>query len=217
MLVLFEDVYLGYNGKSILKNINMRINEPGIVLIQGPNGSGKTTLLKAIAGLIRPLKGEIVVLGRKPYSPFFDRRDIGYVAQDPVHQLTEPTVLEELLLQSDSKDKAVYWAKRLGIYEILHESPLNISVGEMKRVLIAAVLARNSKIILIDEPSLGQDNRSLNTIVRALKEYADNGRLVIVASHDERITHCLSLISKLYYIDGGRIVERKHKASTSIT
>lgn len=217
MLVLFKNVYLGYNGKTVLKNINIRINKPGIVLIQGPNGSGKTTLLKAIAGLIKPLKGEILVLGRKPYSPFFDRGSIGYVAQDPIHQLTEPTVLEELLLQSDSKDKVVYWAKRLGIYEILHESPLNISVGEMKRVLIAAVLARNSKIILIDEPSLGQDNRSLNTIVSALKEYASDSKLVIVASHDERITQCLSPISKSYYVDGGRIVKGRHKAGSSIT
>lgn len=217
MLVLFENAYLGYNGRPILKNINMCINEPGMVLIQGPNGSGKTTLLKAIAGLIKPLKGKILVLGQKPYSPFFDRGSIGYVVQDPIHQLTEPTVLEELLLQSDSRDKAIYWAKRLGIYEILHESPLNISIGEMKRVLIAAVLARNSKIVLIDEPSLGQDNRSLNTIVSALKEYVSDNKLVIVASHDERIIQCLSPISKSYYVDGGRVVEGRYKASSSIT
>lgn len=207
MLIKLRNVYVGYNGYLVLRNINLDIDKAGVVLIHGPNGGGKTTLLKTIAGLIKPLKGEVRVLRYKPYSPLFNRSLVGYVAQDPVHQLTEPTVLDELLLQSASKDKALYWAGRLGLTNLLNESPLRVSIGEMKRVLIASALAKEPRILLVDEPSLGQDADNLKRIISSLVEFAGKNRLVVIASHDPRIHYCLRPSLRLRVGDGRVVVE----------
>ncbi len=189
MLVTVKDADIGYS-KPVLRDVNITMNRNGVVLVIGANGSGKTSLLKTIAGLLKPLKGTVEVLGRKPYSPFFDRSIIGYVAQDPLHQLTEPRVIDEILLQARSIGEAYYWLERLGLSKLAYEKTLNLSIGEMKKVLIASALAKRPRILLVDEPSLGQDTSSLKQILSILREYSTNN-LVIIATHDLRILSCL--------------------------
>ncbi len=194
---------LGYNERPVLNDINLAIKSPGIVLVKGPNGSGKTTLLKGIAGLLKPLRGEIRVIGRKPYSILFNRGLIGYVPQDPLHQFSEPRVIDEIMLQALSRNLANYFAEKMGLKKLLYTSPLHLSIGEMKRTLIAAALAKQPKVLLIDEPSLGQDNLSLGSIIDALVEYSEKA-VVIVASHDERVARCIDP-SIVLSIRGGKV------------
>ncbi len=206
MLVVMENVDIGYS-KPILRNINVTMDKNGLVLVIGANGSGKTSFLKTIAGLLKPLKGTVKVLGKKPYSPFFDRSIIGYVAQDPLHQLTEPRVIDEVLLQARSTSEANYWLKRLGLSKLAYEKTLNLSIGEMKKVLIASALARNPRILLIDEPSLGQDTSSLKQVISILREYSNNN-LVVIATHDIRILSCLKPYMVIE-VDGGVVKVRR--------
>jgi len=191
VLVLIENGCLGYESTCVLKDVNLAIEEPGLILVRGANGSGKSTLLKTIAGLLKPISGRVRVLGRNPFSPRFDRSLIGYVPQDPLHQFTEPSVYEEIRLQAVDDEHARWAVEKLGVAHLLEESPLTLSVGEMKRVLIAAAVARDPRILLVDEPSIGQDSKNLCRVLELLRILAERGKLVVVASHDVRLWRCL--------------------------
>lgn len=190
-LVRVEKVWYEKHGRIILEDITFTIEEKTLNILLGPNGSGKTTLLKIIAGLLKPTRGDVRVLGLKPWSHRFPREEIGYVAQNPLHQLTEPTVIEELLLQATNKIEALTWAETMRLKEYLYENPLNLSYGEQKRLLIAAALARKPRILLVDELGVGQDADGLKTIIEALRKYRERGGTVIASTHDPDIAYCL--------------------------
>ncbi len=201
-VVVADKVWYIVRGKTILEDISFRIRPGTMNVLVGPNGSGKTSLLKIVAGLTKPSKGAITVLGAKPWSHGFPREKIGYVAQNPLHQLTEPTVREELLLQAVSREEAYHWARIMGLYEYLEENPLNLSYGEQKRLLIAAALARKPEILLVDELGVGQDSEGLKTIIRALNSYRGNGGTIIASTHDPDIAYCLKPDHTLQLIKG---------------
>ncbi len=201
-VIIADRVWYIVRGKTILEDISFRI-EPGTVnVLVGPNGSGKTSLLKIIAGLAKPTKGTIIVLGVKPWSRGFPREKIGYVTQNPLHQLTEPTVREELVLQAVDEEEAYYWARVMGLHDCLEENPLNLSYGEQKRLLIAAALARKPDILLVDELSVGQDSEGLKTIIKALHRYRGEGGTIITSTHDPDIAYCLKPDYTLQLIKG---------------
>ncbi len=190
-VVVAENIWYASHNKTILKNISFTVEAETINVLVGPNGSGKTSLLKIIAGLIKPSKGEIKVLGLEPWKNKFPREKIGYIAQNPLHQLTEPTVREELLLQAVDEKEAYRWAELMGLDIYLDENPLNLSYGEQKRLLIAAALARNPDILLVDELGVGQDSQGLSIIIDALRKYREAGRTIIASTHDPDIAYCL--------------------------
>ncbi len=201
-VVVANRVWYIVRGKTILWDISFRIESGTINVLVGPNGSGKTSLLKIVAGLTKPSKGTITVLGAKPWSHSFPREKIGYVAQNPLHQLTEPTVREELMLQAVSGEEAYYWAHEMGLSNYLDENPLNLSYGEQKRLLIAAALARKPDILLVDELGVGQDYEGLDTIIRALHRYRSDGGTVIASTHDPDVAYCLRPDYTLQLIKG---------------
>ena len=190
-VVVVENLWYTVRDRVILEDISFRTHPATINVLVGPNGSGKTSLLKIIAGLIKPSKGAIRVLGVEPWSHRFPRERIGYVAQNPLYQLTEPTVREELLLQAVSEEEAYRWARVMGFNEYLDENPLNLSYGEQKRLLIAAALARRPDILLVDELGVGQDSQGLSIIINALRRYRGAGGTIIASTHDPDIAYCL--------------------------
>lgn len=197
-----ENIWYSSHGKAILKGISFSIEAGTINVLVGPNGSGKTSLLKIIAGLIKPSRGGIRVLGLEPWRNSFPREKIGYVAQNPIHQLTEPTVREELLLQAVDEREAYHWAKLMGLEDYLDENPLNLSYGEQKRLLIAAALARKPSILLVDELGVGQDSEGLVTIIEALRKYSGNSGTIIASTHDPEIAFCLKPDYTLQLMEG---------------
>jgi energy-coupling factor transporter ATP-binding protein EcfA2 len=168
-LVVFENVDFRYSDETplILQDVNLTIRHGDLIAVLGPNGAGKSTLVKHAIGLLKPSAGRVLVDGRDTRTMSIAQiaRVLGFVFQSPTHMLYAPTVREELEFgpknlefKKDDMDQAV--AKSLATVNLkgLEEyPPLGLSFGQQKRTTIAAVLAMRSQIMIMDEPTAGQD------------------------------------------------------------
>jgi energy-coupling factor transporter ATP-binding protein EcfA2 len=167
-LVKFEDVTFSYEPDSeILHGINLEIKRGDVIAVLGPNGAGKTTFVKHAIGLLKPRSGHVLVNGRdtKGLSVAQIASTLGYVFQSPSHMLFAPTVREELAFgpsnmnhpkdQIEQEVKSALKIVNLSDKEL--DPPLALSFGQQKRVSIAAILAMRSRILVMDEPTAGQD------------------------------------------------------------
>ncbi len=170
-LVRFENVTFEYEpGKEILHDINLDIRRGDVIAVLGPNGAGKTTFVKHAIGLLKPKSGRVLVNGRdtREASVAEIASTLGYVFQSPSHMLFAPTVREELAFgptnlkhpkeQIELDVKEALRIVNLSEYE--EDPPLALSFGQQKRVSIAAILAMRSRILVMDEPTAGQDYRN---------------------------------------------------------
>jgi len=168
-LLSFEDVHFHYSPTlhDVLHDINFKVYPGDIIAILGHNGAGKTTLVKHALGLLKPTKGRVLLEGKdtKKITVAQAARTVGYVFQSPTQMLFAPTVAEELEfgprnLRYDPEviKKNVDWAIRtVHLESELQMPPLALSFGQQKRISIAAVLAMRSRILMMDEPTAGQD------------------------------------------------------------
>jgi len=166
-LVRFENVAFGYDEREVLHEINLDIRRGDVIAVLGPNGAGKTTFVKHAIGLLKPKSGRVLVQGRdtKEASVAQIASTLGYVFQSPSHMLFAPTVHEELAFgpknlkhPQDQIEKEVKEALQIvNLSEKEQDPPLALSFGQQKRVSIAAILAMRSRILVMDEPTAGQD------------------------------------------------------------
>jgi energy-coupling factor transport system ATP-binding protein len=170
-LVQFKEVSFAYEGgKDVLRDVNLDINRGDIIAILGPNGAGKTTLVKHAIGLLKSSSGQVLVEGgdTKDLSVAQIASTLGYVFQSPSHMLFAPSVREELAFgprnlghPAEQIEKEVKRALDIVNISALEEiPPLSLSFGQQKRVTIAAILVMRSKILVMDEPTAGQDYRN---------------------------------------------------------
>ena len=167
-LVRFEDVAFGYAKElEVLHGINVDIHRGDVIAVLGPNGAGKTTFVKHAIGLLKPRHGRVLVQGRDTHDVTVAQiaSTLGYVFQSPSHMLFAPTVYEELAFgptnlkhPKDQIAKEVHEAlDTVNLSDYEKEPPLALSFGQQKRVSIAAILAMRSRILIMDEPTAGQD------------------------------------------------------------
>jgi energy-coupling factor transport system ATP-binding protein len=167
-LVRFEEVGFNYEAEAeVLHGINIKINRGDVIAVLGPNGAGKTTFVKHAIGLLKPKTGRVLVNGRdtKEASVAQIAGTLGYVFQSPSHMLFAPTVHEELAFgpsnlnhPKDQIEQEVKEAlKIVNLADKEQDPPLALSFGQQKRVSIAAILAMRSRILIMDEPTAGQD------------------------------------------------------------
>ncbi|OGO40228.1 MAG: hypothetical protein A2Z03_02380 [Chloroflexi bacterium RBG_16_56_8] len=167
-LVRFENVAFGYEaGAEVLHGINLEIKRGDVIAVLGANGAGKTTFVKHAIGLLKPKAGRVLVNGRdtKEASVAQIAGTLGYVFQSPSHMLFAPTVREELAFgpsnmkhPKDQIEQEVKEALRIvNLSDKEQDPPLAMSFGQQKRVSIAAILAMRSRILVMDEPTAGQD------------------------------------------------------------
>ena len=187
-----DNVSYEVKSKSILAGINFEINKGERVVLIGENGCGKTTLLKLIAKLIKPTNGEIIQSLDKKYS---NRKkgskswykDVGVVYQNPNYQLFMPTVEQEILFNGHSLE---YCQKIVDMFELgalLNRHPQSLSEGQKRKVTIATVLAMRPKVLLLDEPTVGQDYASLKMLINNLNQiHVEEGNTMITVTHDKR-------------------------------
>lgn len=201
----------GENGeKEILKNINLTIND-GFVAITGPNGGGKSTLAKIIAGIITPTSGQIFLDGEDITGLTISERankGISYAFQQPVH-FKGITVYDLIGLAVGKKidiNTACDYLSQVGLCArdyINREVNNSLSGGELKRIEIATVLARGTKVSLFDEPEAGIDLWSFGNLINVFERMHKNlGGSILIISHQERI---LNIADNVIVIADGKV------------
>jgi len=207
-LVVFEDVDFRYSDETpyILQNVNLEIRRGDLIAVLGPNGAGKSTLIKHAIGLLKPTRGRVLVEGKDTRSMSVAQiaRVLGFVFQSPTHMLFAPTVREELEFgpknleyKADVIQKAVTESvSTVNLNGLEEYPPLGLSFGQQKRTTIAAVLAMQSKIMVMDEPTAGQDYANYTHFMDAMCKPLASGLQSLVASNFAAtlfITHDLDL------------------------
>ena len=182
--------------KEILKDVNFNICEGERLLLLGENGCGKTTLLRLLARLYKPTNGNI----EQTLNPKFGKRyrgkkwfkSVGVVYQNPNYQLFMPTVEQEIAFNALSKNYAEEMIKLFGLEHLRKRHPQSLSEGQKRRVSIAAVAAGNPEVLLLDEPTVGQDYKGLCELVKILNELHDrSGNTMVTITHDMRCAEAL--------------------------
>jgi energy-coupling factor transport system ATP-binding protein len=197
-----ENVYFTYpNGVEALKGVSLTIKNGEFVAIMGENGAGKTTLVKHFNGLLKSTKGTVHIDGvnTTKASVATLARNVGFVFQNPDRQLFSETVEEEIafaLKNFGFKEKIikrrVTWALNLlGLTQYRKTSPFMLSGGERKRVALASILAWNPKILMLDEPTIGQDYRQKENLLQFILQMKAQRKTIIIVTHDvEFVAEC---------------------------
>ncbi len=192
-LVKFEDVSFGYDERPVLHGINLEIHQGDIIAVLGPNGAGKTTLVKHAIGLLKPKTGRVLVDGKDTHAMSVAQiaSNLGYVFQSPSHMLFAPTVREELAFgptnlkhAPDQIQKEVSEAIRIvNLSGREQDPPLALSFGQQKRVSIAAILSMQSRIMVMDEPTAGQDYKNYLSFMDSILQLP-NFEAILFITHD---------------------------------
>lgn len=182
-----------YN-QSLLKNVNFSIYEGEIATLLGQNGAGKSTLANSLIGINKIKGGEILLDGVTINSWSIRKRgeSICYVMQNPNHMITQPTVLEEVVFtlkiknfsKEEIKNRAEEALKICGLYPFRNWPIQALSYGQKKRLTIATVLTTNPKLIILDEPTAGQDYYHYKQFMSFIKNLAKKGISFIFITHD---------------------------------
>ena len=199
----------------ILNDISLTVEEGSLVVFTGPNGGGKTTLAKSIMGLVQPTAGEIFWNGEDiTHLGITDRarRGISYGFQQPP-RFKGLTVRKLLTLASGderlSKDRCCQYLTRVGLCAndyLDREVDASLSGGEVKRIEIATILARQGKLMIFDEPEAGIDLWSFARLTETFEQlHAAGGATMIIISHQERI---ISLADEVIVVGEGRLRHR---------
>jgi zinc transport system ATP-binding protein len=197
-VVKLSSVSFQYEEKVVLEDVSFTLERGDFVGIVGPNGSGKSTLMKLILGLLTPNKGTVELFGQ-PIRKFRDWTKIGYVAQQVAHGAGGfPATVREVVasglvgkvgmfrrLQSKHHEKVREVVERVGLIEKLDQRIGSLSGGQLQRVFIARALVAEPDLLILDEPTVGVDQESIEQfyeLLRSLKE--ENGLTMMIVSHD---------------------------------
>ncbi|RLG05341.1 MAG: ABC transporter ATP-binding protein [Thaumarchaeota archaeon] len=186
--------YVYPGGIKAVDNISLSVKPGEFIALLGQNGSGKTTLAKLMNGLFKPTQGTVLIKGKdtRKMTVAECARIVGYVFQNPEHQIFASTIYEEIAFgprnlgipEEDIKQRVEEALRLVDLKKPMDAFPHLLSVGEKHRIAIASILAMEPELLILDEPTTGIDfGRSLQ-IMRLLQRLKDRGKAVIVITHD---------------------------------
>ena len=195
-ILSFKDVSFTYdeNAPMVLNHVNFAIRKGEMSAIVGKNGAGKSTLCKLICGFIKPISGQIMIDGKDAAKEsIFERaKTVGYVMQNPNQMISKPMIREEVGLglelrgveQSEIDRRVDEVLKVCGLYPFRNWPVSALSYGQKKRVTIASILVLEPQLLLLDEPTAGQDFRHYTEIMTFLQSLRDRGFTILMVTHD---------------------------------
>lgn len=203
-----EQLNYRVGNRHILKNLNLDILKGERVVILGENGCGKTTLLRLLARMIKPSDGRIQQYidkeSKKPGPNWFKK--LGFVYQNPSYQLFMPSVYDEVQLCSKSDELTNELLDRFNLIDLKERHPQSLSEGQKRRLTVACILAMEPEVILLDEPTVGQDFDGLKNMVEILNEYHRNSNnTMITITHDFRCAQALA--DRIIWMQHGELVK----------
>jgi putative ABC transport system ATP-binding protein len=202
-----------------LKNVDLRIERGEMALLMGPSGSGKSTLLSLIAGLTRPTQGRVVVDGeeisklKERHLADFRRGHIGFIFQrfnlfddlDPLENVLIPLVVDPVAMD-EARKRARRLLGELGLSNKIGVPVGSLSGGERQRVAIARALVADPPIILADEPTANLDARLAGELLELLTRLKEQGRTIVVATHDPRFLE-LKSVDRVVKVSEGNVYD----------
>ena len=222
ILLSTKDLAISHSSEPIAQHINLEFRAGQITALVGANGTGKSTLSLTLAGLLPAVSGEVVASealaeganGTDPMkwkSPDLAKR-ISYVFQNPEHQFACGSVLDEVMLgplrtgvpADEARAKAQELLKRFRLARYANANPYTLSGGEKRRLTVAASLAAAPRVLILDEPTFGQDRKTWLQIIRLIASLRSEGVSIIVVTHDRELVDAL----------GARLVELVPDAKT---
>ena len=218
-LFTLKNIKFSVKDRGILKDISLEIPKGGRTVFLGENGCGKTTLLRLIARLYKPTGGSITQyidekFGQKPKGGRTWYKKVGVVYQNPDYQLFMPTVRQEIAFGAKSESYAAEIAGLFGVKHLWERHPQSLSEGQKRRVSIAAVAACEPEVLLLDEPTVGQDYEGLCAMVGILNRlHEETGNTMITITHDVRCAE--ALCDRAFLIEGGVVKARGGKELVS--
>jgi putative ABC transport system ATP-binding protein len=203
-----------------LNRLSIDAADGELVVLLGPSGCGKTTLLSCLAGLLTPTEGDITLggtkltgMGQKELADY-RRRHVGVVFQafnlipslTALGNVVAPMTLAGIR-RSEAHRRATELLTRVGLADRMHHRPGAMSGGQQQRVAIARALVHDPRLVLADEPTAHLDHIQVEGVLQLIRELAQPGRIVVVATHDDRITFIADRVVEL--VPAGSVAERE--------
>jgi len=182
-------------GETLAAYGNFSVRRGEALVVTGPNGSGKTTLALTLGGLRPPAAGTVVTAwGDRPHrwrARVLASR-IGSVFQNPEHQFVTSSVRSELALGGTPPERVAELLMRLRLDHLAQANPFTLSGGEARRLSVATALAARPRLLILDEPTFGQDRRTWVELVNLLASLRDEGHGILAMTHDPSVVHALA-------------------------
>ena len=210
--IICRDLAIGYEGKTVVQNINLSVKKGDYLCVIGENGAGKSTFMKTLLGLLSPVSGKI------EFHDGLKKNEIGYLPQQTEVQKDFPASVREIVLsgcqnhlgfwpfyRTKEKKYAEDMMKKLQITHLSKRCYRELSGGQQQRVGIARALAAEPQVMLFDEPTSALDPEWIGGVLDVMKEIAADGMTMIVVSHEMRFVK--NVASRILFLEGGQIVE----------
>lgn len=203
-LVALHEVTAGYEGQPVVRRSSLTLRRGEFAALVGANGSGKTTVARVLAGLLRPARGRVIWYAG-------DRRPrVGFLQQNPLHQLVCDTVEEEVsfgarnlgLGENGRVDRIL---AQMDLQGVRHRRTRALSVGQQQRAALAATVAMRPALLILDEPTVGQDWEHLVRTMDFVRRLNQEGQTVLLITHDLRLVERYA--SRVLRIEGQRVLE----------
>lgn len=211
-----KNIVKSFDGKEVLKGINLKVESGEKVIIIGPSGSGKSTFLRTLNLLESIDSGEIVLDGNeidKKVNIDKYRQNIGMVFQS-FNLFNNLTVKENIMLapvtlklktKEEAEKESIKLLNKINLKDKIDKYPSQLSGGEKQRVAIVRALAMNPKIMLFDEPTSALDPEMVGEVLNLMKDLAENGMTMVIVTHE--MDFAKEIGSKIVFMDNGKIVE----------
>lgn len=218
-MIELNNIHKAFGTKSVIKGIDLSVEQGEVVTLIGRSGSGKTTLLRMINALELPSEGTVYVDGityknDDKKSQIAVRQKSGMVFQSynlfphktAIENVMEGLVTVKKLKKAEAEQQALALLEKVGLTEVKDQRPLALSGGQQQRVAIARALAMNPKVMLFDEPTSALDPELVNDVLKVIKDLAQEGMTMVIVTHEMRFAKEVS--NKIVFIHDGVIGEQ---------